>query len=767
MEHKNWILSEDTYHPKNELVGGTLYCLGNGYMGLRGSYEELGTKGVQGHFVHAVFRKLNENRFFCHADTFCRKKYIFDEELMPYPEVSCYIQNLPDVLFLQVSIDDKVFRMWDGRLLDYRRTLNTKNGLLERMVRWDNGEGKITKFLFKRFCSMENPHVVFSKVEITPENYDGEVGLRSGIDASLEEAYEGNVVLKEGGRIALSTQIPSTHISVAQCVDHALSINGNRIEAEWRFGSELHRHAVTARVFVKKNQTLSIEKPAPVFTSQDQDAGNIIEQAQSLCSACLRDGFNTVFEQSVTAWESLWEKCDILIEGDDEAQQMLRYGLYHLIIASPMYTDKCSIGAKSLTGEGYSGYVFWDTEINIAPFYQWILPHVAENHYAYRHKMLPEAIENAKLYNGAGARYPWSSTIEGHEHNYRAIVCSRTQVHINLDVAYSMLRFKDTTGDLDFFERKSLEVVLQCVRYLAGVVEYNRKKDRYELLGVGGPDEYHPVTDNNAYTNYLVSYIFGRAISEFQALENRNAEQAAGLARKIYLDADELSHWSDIAEKIFTPKDAATQVIPQCDGFFDLKDQWERSGNDWGGPGAEYHLCKGLKQPDVILLLALLPEQFTREELVANWDYYERFILHGSSLSPSIHALIAAKIGLTQKAREYFFLSAKFDRIDQNNDTYAGIHIGNFGGLWQALAFGFAGLEHSATGLRFDPHLPLEWKSLSFNLLYQGIRLHVKISNLRVDIFCDSDVPDGMEFSCFGQTEPAVKGGIRFDRKRC
>ncbi|MCF7863762.1 MAG: hypothetical protein K9L89_03120, partial [Kiritimatiellales bacterium] len=407
MNDNNWMLSETVYHPKNELVGGTLYCLGNGYMGLRGSYEELGTKGVQGHFVQAVFRKLLDNRFFCHADTFCRKKFIFNEELMPYPEVSCYIQNLPDALFLQIVIGGKVFKMWDGKLLDYRRTLNVKNGLLERMVRWDNGEGKITHFVFKRFCSMDNRHIVFSKVEITPENYDDEIEIRSGIDASIEDAYVENVISMENGRILLSTAIPSTGIAVAQCVDHRLSVNGVDIEVDWGFETNLHRHYCTTRIGLQKGATLVIEKPAPIFTSQDHDAGNIITQAETLCADCLSEGFDSVLNRSENAWEKIWDKCDVRIEGDGKAQQMLRYGLYHLIIASPMDSDKCSIGAKSLTGEGYAGYVFWDTEINIAPFYQWVLPEVARNHYSYRARMLPDAIENAVLNGGTGARYPW------------------------------------------------------------------------------------------------------------------------------------------------------------------------------------------------------------------------------------------------------------------------------------------------------------------------------------------------------------------------
>jgi trehalose/maltose hydrolase-like predicted phosphorylase len=248
---------------------------------------------------------------------------------------------------------------------------------------------------------------------------------------------------------------------------------------------------------------------------------------------------------------------------------------------------------------------------------------------------------------------------------------------------------------------------------MAERVEYNKEKDCYEILGVGGPDEYHPVTDNNAYTNYLTAYILRRAA--------------------IYCDNKaEAAEWLKISKKMYCPVDESTGLIPQCDGFYDLKDNWEEAGGTWGGPGAEYHECKGMKQPDVIQLLTMLPEQFQRKHFQANWDYYERFILHGSSLSPSIHSLVAAKLGLMDKAMEYFNLSTEFDFVNYNNDTSAGIHIGNFGGLWQAIVYGFAGLELRDGELFFEPHLPAEWSSLKFNLRFRGKLLRIEINNDKV-----------------------------------
>ncbi|NOU36322.1 MAG: beta-phosphoglucomutase [Kiritimatiellaceae bacterium] len=700
-----WLICESVYHPANERVGGTQFCIGNGLMGLRGSYEELGTKEVQGLFAAGVFRKSIERQF-CTADTFCRKKYIFNEELMPTPEEIYLIQNLPDPLYCKIWIDGKPFRMWDGSLLEYNRTLDLKTGTLHRTVRWDNGEGKITSLHFRRFCSMAQRHLIAQEISITPENWSGEVRIESGIDASLNIEYVESVLQNSSSGLLMKSVVVSSGTDVFQCLENRLSVNGKLFNV-WENELQLRRYKKIAVIQVKQGETLTLEKFSTLYSTQDE---NPEQSAVELAQKSAEAGFDVCHAESSRAWEKLWEQADIQIEGDVKAQQRIRFALFHLIIASPQTDSRVSIGAKALSGQGYSGHVFWDTDINLAPFYQWVFPAWGGAHCRYRRRMLDGAKAYAKSEGRPGARYPWQTSIEGFEHAPVAITCSRTQIHVTVDVAYCALRYADISGDFQWLETKGKEVVTECARYMAERVIFNAAEDRYEIHGVGGPDEYHPVTDNNAYTNYLTAYVLCRAA-------------------KLNDHPVEAKKWLEISEKMYCPVDEKTGLIPQCDGFYDLKDTWNVTGGEWGGPGAEYHECKGMKQPDVILLLTLMPEKFERKHLQANWDYYERFILHGSSLSPSIHALVAAKLGMLDRAMHYFDLSANFDFVDYNKDTYAGIHIGNFGGLWQALVYGFAGLELHGDTLRFNPHLPENWKSLSFNLSFRGETLRVKVAD--------------------------------------
>jgi len=696
-----WKISESVYHPANERTGGTLFCIGNGLLGLRGSYEELGTKEVQGLFAAGVYRKAVQQQF-CIADTFCRKKYIFNEELMPTSEKMYLIQNLPDPLYTKIWLNGEPFRLWDGKLLEYQRTLDLKTGVLHRTVRWDDGKGNITSLKFRRFCSMADRHLIAQEIAITPENWSGEVKIESGIDASLNNEYSESVVEETPAGLTLRSDIDGG-AQVFQCLETRLS----GFSGVWGKETVLRRYKKIATVQAKRGKTLTLEKFSAVYSTQDETPR---ESAESLVKRAVADGFLQCLEKSSKVWKKLWEQADIQIEGDVKAQQRVRFALFHLIIASPQTDSRVSIGAKALSGQGYSGHVFWDTDINLAPFYQWVFPEWGGAHVRYRRRMLDDARAYAKSEGRCGARYPWQTSIAGFEHAPVAITCSRTQIHVTADVAYCALRYADISGDFQWLETEGKKVVTECARYMAERVIFNAAEDRYEIHGVGGPDEYHPVTNNNAYTNWLTAYVLRRAA----ALNGDTAEAA---------------RWLEIADKMYCPVDEKTGLIPQCDGFYDLKDTWDVIGGEWGGPGAEYHECKGLKQPDVVLLLTLMPENFQRKHFQANWDYYERFILHGSSLSPSIHALVAAKLGLMDRAMHYFNLSADFDFVDYNKDTHAGIHIGNFGGLWQAIAYGFAGLELHGDELKLDPHLPESWKSLSFNIHFRGEDLRIRIAD--------------------------------------
>ncbi len=357
--------------------------------------------------------------------------------------------------------------------------------------------------------------------------------------------------------------------------------------------------------------------------------------------------------------------------------------------------------------------------------------------------MLDDARKLAAGEGRPGARYPWQSALEGLEQAPEFIRCSRTQIHVVADVAFAADRLNDISGGKFLDPEAVAEIAIECARYLRTRLTWNAEGERFEIHGVGGPDEYHPVTNNNAYTNYLTAWLLGRAAEL--------AGEFPGLATRLGVTANESRGWEEAAAKLFLPLDPETGLIPQCDGFFGLEETWEEVGGNWGGIGAEFYKCKALKQPDVLLLLTLFPEKFSGEILRRNWDYYERFILHGSSLSPSIHALVAARIGLPQRARYYFDLAANFEFTNHNRDTQHGIHIGNCGGIWQAMVFGFAGLRQEGEELVLEPCLPAEWRRVAFHVVFRGAIMQVSAGNAGVEVRVPEENPAALNVRVFGE----------------
>jgi trehalose/maltose hydrolase-like predicted phosphorylase len=746
----NWTIEETDYHPSKEVLGGTFFLLGNGYMGLRGSYEETATSSVQGLFVAGVYSKKT-TRGYVAADTYFRKRFVFDEELMAIPEDMYSIVNLPDPLHMKLFINAKPFRMWEGKVLEYHRRLDMKRGCLHRRVRWDNGDGLVTRIEIERFCSMDNEHLIALRYSFTPENYSGTVRIETGIDAGVGETYTESLVEQTDDGLVVESVIAEPRVRICHAIDHRVFANGARSNVTWSEMTKNRRYLKATDLAVEPGATYCVDKFMTVCTSRDPGAEDVQLESKRLAEDAARAGYGGCFARHERAWDRIWLQTDIRIDGEDEAQNLTRFALYHLVIATPRNDSRVSIGARGLSGKSYSGLVFWETDIYLQSYYGWTFPEWSRNHFAYRYAMLDAARANAAKEGKAGARYPWESALYGREETPEFYVCSRTQIHIVPDVAHAVRRYLEVTGDTAFFYDQGVEIILECARFMAQTVTYNEATRQYEILHVGGPDEYHPVTDNNAYTNFMTARLFESAVRAYNTLKISYPKRFAELSAALGLTDRNIELWSKMAADMYFPMDPVTGLIEQSDGFFQLDDEWETVGGRFGGPGAEYHTCKGIKQPDVLLLLALFPEHFGVQHLLANWDYYARFIMHGSSLSPSIHALIAARIGLVQKARELFLLSGRFTLIDYNKDASGGSHTGNYGGLWQSLVFGFAGMALIDGVVYLDPHLPHEWRGIKFPIVYSGNRFTVAVAPGQVSIQADKANPAPVAFSYAGQ----------------
>lgn len=733
VDGRGWSYRENHYHPNDEALAATRFFLGNGLIGLRGSMDELGTKGVQGLYLAGVFRECKVRQFET-ADTYTRKRLIFDEEIMPHPAPVQQIQGMPDILFCRIEIEGCPFRLWEGKIYSFERTLDLKTGTLTRKVDWESPGGRRVELCFERFVSWDDPRLVWQRTRVkAPAPLH--LRLAPGVDSLLEPELESCRIERREDGLAFEAVCTGTGIKV-DCEQRWKLEPAS--EGEW--ADVKGRPCCFYEARLDAGQTVTLERVSALSPENHPEYATLPEELAALTEAALHQGYDAAFSTSAEALTRLWEKADVVIDGPVTDQFGLRYAVYHLLAAAPWKHDHISLGAKCLSGPGYNGHVFWDNDINILPFYQWVFPKVAANHCRYRHRMLDAARALAREERRPGARYPWQSALDGAEQAPAFIRCSRTQIHVVADVPFAANRLLDIAGDEVIDPRVVGELTLECARYLSSRLEWIDERRRFECRGIGGPDEYHPVTDNNAFTLYLIDEVLARAITW--------AEKLPGAATP-----EETAAWKDQRAKLYLPIDPASGLIPQCDGFFELDEVWEEVGGNWGGIGAEFERCKALKQPDVLLLLPLLAYRraFSESAWRRNWDYYERFILHGSSLSPSIHALVAARIGLPQRARHYFDLAAQFEFRNQNNDTQHGIHIGNCGGLWQAVVLGFAGLnEDGAGGLELAPCLPQEWRSLRFFVSYHGNGFHLRVGYYEVEVRAEADNPGAVTWTVRG-----------------
>jgi kojibiose phosphorylase len=471
----------------------------------------------------------------------------------------------------------------------------------------------------------------------------------------------------------------------------------------------------------------------------------VVERAQAALAG--RD-YDTLKAEHRVGWLEMWRETDVVIDGDDEAQLAIRFSLFQLQVAAPRHDDRVSIGAKTLSGLGYRGHVFWDTEIFALPFFIFTQPAIARNMLMYRYHTLPGARRKAAGNGFSGAQYAWESAATGDEvtptwvpdftgKGLVRIWTGDIEIHITADVAYAIIQYWRVTGDDDFMRDYGAEMILDTARFWGDRAEleedaYGR---RYALRDVIGPDEYHDHVDNNIFTNRMAQWHLETAMRLLRWLEETYPEKAAELKERLDLNPARLGQWQDVAANLILHYDRTTGLMEQFDNFFQLKEvNWPAYADRTlsmqvilGIEGANEHQV--LKQADAILLLCLLREEYDERTWQANWDYYNPRTDHsyGSSLSPAMHAWAAAEMDRPEEAYNHFMLAARADLKDIRGNAGDGIHAASAGGLWQAAVFGFAGLRLTANGFKVEPLLPGNWRRLAFPIRYHGQRYYVNI----------------------------------------
>jgi trehalose/maltose hydrolase-like predicted phosphorylase len=718
-----WHIHEDHFDPKKLHSQETVYTIGNGYFGTRGTFEEgyIGAKPAT--LLFGVFDALS----------------IGKEELA----------NAPDWLLIKLFVNHERFRLTKGKVLDYQRTLDMRHGILSRTVRWESPSGIRLKIHSERFASLADEHVGAIRYSVTVEEKPNEIKnlhlvLRGIINTavgnddlmhweSIEEGHQDDVIW-------LQSKTRHADVLLAQTMSFQTSAPG--------FSKESLDSDIAPVSILEGNlevgQTVTAEKIVTMFTSRDTDkpVHTALREHLRLLHTPSDTGtslYETLLAKNNAAWDEHWKRSDIVIEGDDTSQQAIRYNIYQLRISASSHDSRYSVAAKGLTGFGYRGHIFHDTEIFMLPYYTYVLPEIARNLLLYRYHLLPAAREKARQNGYAGAQYPWESTLDGQEATPDAIIHpeskelipvlnGRIELHITASIAYAVNQYWQVTGDDEFMRDYGAEILLSTAEFWVSRAERHPDRGDYEINDVVGPDEWHEHVNNNAYTNYMAMVNIQDALSVLYWLQNEFPDKAEALLKKLNLSTSRLGLWQDVTEHIRIPQDKDTGVFEQFDGFFKLGRLEQGAFKD---RKMSYQALLGMtevqryqiiKQADVLMLLTLLRDRFDLKTKQANWKYYYPITDHdyGSSLTPALHTILACELNLVDIAYEMFLKGALVDLKDLRGNTSEGIHDACCGAVWQAVIFGFAGLSLTDEGHTTSPTWPDGWTRLAFTFMHKG-----------------------------------------------
>ena len=678
--------------------------------------------------------------------------------------------TVPNALYLSLGINGRSIGLDHSNCLDHKHQLNFRYGITNGEAHIQDRDLGLVHYQWERFASYEDLHLVVQKCVIKAE-HDGEIEITTGIDTdvwSLNGQHFSSIeagISEEFPFVNLLTTEKQLPITVAQA---NIGLNGSPSINQTEGGISQKR-----LIKVKANQPMEITLIMAVYSQNDvQDP---FQSCIDSLKNATKDGYSQLQNKHKNAWDEKWKAYHVKIHGDDFADNLLRYNMYHNIISTPAHTDDHPIGARGLSCQAYQGAAFWDQEIYNLPMFLYTQPEVAKNILIYRHKTLAGAKAKAKKYGYAGAYYAWISGDTGEElcpdYFFIDVLSGRKirnhfndwQIHISPDISYTIIKYFDVTRDYDFIRDYGAEMLLEIGHFLHSRVHYRPYHDRYEIIRVLGPDEYHENADNNVFTNVQAKYALIKALEICDLLESRDPEVLEKLMIKTGITRAMLSTWSEIAAKLYIKQpDPKTKLIEQFDGYFKLEDitpdklaeRLQDTNEYWGWPNGIAFETQVTKQADVIQLFVL--HEYPADIMKANYNYYEPRTQHRSSLSPGVHAIIAAQTQNLEQANKYYLKSCLVDISNTHPPTSGGTFIGGIhtaacGIAWQIPVLGFAGMKLKGDRLSFHPHLPQHWPAIEFSITLRGNKLHIIIDQYTLSLKAEGDHQIGIEVACFDE----------------
>ncbi|HEX9374324.1 MAG TPA: glycosyl hydrolase family 65 protein [Roseiflexaceae bacterium] len=737
-----WLLEVEGFDRALEPSIEAVMALVNGYCGTRAALEEGSGVSRPATFVAGVF------------NTPARPQAPELEE--PIPEIVV----APDWSRVRIVVEGQELRLGQVELLGQRRVLDMRQGILLREWRVRDGAGRITSLRSLRFASLDDRHALVQLLMLMPENYSGRVELESLVDGRVtNENATVHLAPVEAREIAEGSLLTMQTLQSGYVLAFAAHADLRDAMGDSLAGTPILEDRLVGRGWAwqaEQGHVYELRKLVAVVTSRDTADPSLA--APMVLSRLVQAGGAALLNAHTQAWAARWAEADAEIAGVEETQRQVRFALYHLSGAAHP-DERVSVGARALTGERYRGHVFWDNETFVWPFYLFTAPATARALLIYRYHTLDGARHKARDMGYRGALYAWESTDNGEETTPPfinvpglgrvAVLTGIEEHHLAADIAYTVVQYRQATGDEQFFLDYGAEMLLEIARFWASRAVLG-DDGRYHIRKVIGPDEYHESVDDNAYTNVMAQWTLRRGLAVAAELQSGHPARWQTLSTKLDIKNEELDDWRRVADGLVTGFDPDTKVFEQFAGYHQLREV-DLTGHDTAEKTMDVKLgwealkqMQVLKQADVVLLMFLLWDSFAPDVRAANYRYYEPRTAHDSSLSPSFHALVAARLGDLERAERYLRQAARID-LDFTRKGWAGasggVHIAALGGIWQALAFGFLGMRPHAEGLRFEPHIPAHWGALRMPIQWRGRQLRVTARPDAVEIAVESGEP--------------------------
>ena len=708
-----WKIIEKGFDPTYSRVSESVFSLANETMGVRGCFDEGGSvDSLRGAYVNGVYDLEQLHRSY---------RGIIDKSHFMIP--------CAEWLMCRITLDGETLDLGQVQFSDFTRELDMQTGTLRRSFVWTTATGKSLRLTFLRFVDMLHRERAYQRISFEPVNFSGPVEFATTL--SFDVMHEGRKacfwrdarVEADARRILLQARTSQSgqEVFAGALVD---------IPVDAIACTDAMSATISASIPLAMGQKAQVDKRV-VLLFDGTEGETLWQNSLAALAAAEKTTLDDALLSQRAYWDAWWRTSDIQIEPANAAlaesvaaeQQGIRFCSFQLAQTYNGGSMRHNIGAKGLTGEAYNGHAFWDTEACCLPFYLFTNPAAARNLLQFRYNTLPMALERAKMLDCTGACYP-IATLNGDE------ACALWQ-HASLQlqpstaVAYGIWHYVHLTQDEDFLWQYGAEMLLQIARFMASRVEQSGKTGKYGYYGVMGPDEFHMMVNNNAYTNYMGKRTLAYAAEVLADMQRKQPSAYATLAEKTALAADEITRWQHIADNMYIPQTEAG-LIEQHDGYFDLPhtdinaipvtdfplyDHWSYD---------RIYRSDMIKQPDVLMFLYLYNSSFTREVKRINYEFYEPRTIHESSLSPAIHSILAAELDKMNEAVRFFGYATRLDLDNYNRNTREGLHITSIVMAWANIVYGFAGLRSDGEQLIFAPRLPERWKQLTFSVMYRG-----------------------------------------------